>query len=252
MLRMRRRGCRIFVAATIAAGGLAPIVAARADRPALGRASDEATSALRREVAQLRRERELSVGKGFYLRLDAGRQRLTLMLQGVTLDDYATTSLAWGVPEVLFIDRRPAADWDLEAISKGRLDPERQRDRLEVVAPAPTLGELEHAAGASPAPPPVPKSAEEAYSVPSPYRIVFAEGVSLELRARGDGRRNRSLLRRLVDGAHLRLTDLGSALGVGSKDRVRLRVVLEAEDAAALYRSLPPDVGLIVVGLPPR
>ena len=31
---------------------------------------------------------------------------------------------------------------------------------------------------------------------------------------------------------------------------MRLRVTLEAEDAAALYRSLPPDVGLIVVGLP--
>ena len=27
---------------------------------------------------------------------------------------------------------------------------------------------------------------------------------------------------------------------------------LEAEDAASLYRSLPPDVGLVVVGLPER
>jgi hypothetical protein len=49
----------------------------------------------------------------------------------------------------------------------------------------------------------------------------------------------------------LRLSDLGSALGLGTRDRVRLRVTLAAEEAAALYRSLPPDVGLIVVGLPP-
>ena len=46
----------------------------------------------------------------------------------------------------------------------------------------------------------------------------------------------------------LRLSDLGSALGLGSKDRVRLRVTLEADDAASLYRSLPPDVGLVVIG----
>jgi hypothetical protein len=98
----------------------------------------------------------------------------------------------------------------------------------------------------------VPKSAEESYSVPSPYRIVFAEGVALEVRAKGHGGRNRSLFQRLADAVGLRLSDLGTALGLGAKERVRLRVTLEAEDAASLYRSLPPDVGLVVVGLPSR
>lgn len=213
---------------------------------------DPATRALEREVAQLRREREVSAGKGFYLRLDASRARLSLMLQGVALDDYAAAGLELGVPEVLFVDRRPRADWELASISAGRLEPERQRDRVEIIAPplASTAAEPRYAP--TPMPPPVPKSAEESYSVPSPYRIVFSEGVSLEVRSRGEGRRNRSLPRRLVDALGLRLSDLGSALGLGSKDRIRLRVTLEAEDAASLYRSLPPDVGLIVVGLPPR
>jgi len=98
----------------------------------------------------------------------------------------------------------------------------------------------------------VPKSAEELYSVPSPYRIVFAGGVSLEVRAKGHGGRNRSVFRRVADAVSLRLSDLGTAVGLGAKERVRLRVTLEAEDAASLYRSLPPDVGLIVVGLPAR
>jgi hypothetical protein len=226
--------------------------ASAAPGPAAGRAPDSATAALQRDVARLRRERELSAGKGFYLRLDAARQRLTLVLQGVALDDYGASGLELGVPEVLFIDRRPRADWDIEPISKGRLEPGRQRDRVEVVAPAPAEGEPQAAEGASPSPPPIPQSAEESYSVPSPYRIVFAEGVSLEVRARGDGRRNRSMLRRLVDAMGLRLSDLGSALGLGSRDRIRIRVTLEADDAASLYRSLPPDVGFIVVGLPPR
>ena len=88
--------------------------------------------------------------------------------------------------------------------------------------------------------------------MPSPYRIVFAEGVSLEVRSKGEGGRNRSVFRRFADALSLRLSDLGTALGLGAKERVRLRVTLEAEDAASLYRSLPPDVGLVVVGLPER
>jgi hypothetical protein len=232
------------------AAGAAQAVAA----PPAVRSSDPAARALQREVAQMRRERELSAGKAFYLRLDAARQRLALMLQGVKLDDYGTSGLELGVPEVLFIDRRPRSDWDLESMSMGRLEPGRQRDRVEFVAPTPSSAELRPGgeASPSPSPPPAPKSAEEVYSVPSPYRIVFGEGVSLEVRSRGEGRRNRTLLRRAVDAAGLRLSDLGSALGLGSKDRIRLRVTLEADDAASLYRSLPPDVGLIVVGLPPR
>ena len=88
--------------------------------------------------------------------------------------------------------------------------------------------------------------------MPSPYRITFAEGISLEVRAKGHGGRNRTIVQRLADATRLRLSDLASALGFGAKERVRLRVTLEPDDAAALYRSLPPDVGLIVVGLPPR
>jgi hypothetical protein len=232
------------------AATLAALLALAAEAASPERAPEAAPAALRHEVAQLRLERELSTGKGFYLRLDAGRKRLALMLQGVTLDEYEANGFELGVPEVLFVDRRPRRGWDTEAISKGRLDPERQRDRIEVVAPAPAPSGAQPAGGATPAPPPVPKSAEETVSVPSPYRIVFAEGVSVEVRSSGVGR-NRSWLRRQADALGLRLSDLSSALGLGTRDRVRLRVTLAAEDAAALYRSLPPDVGLIVVGLPP-
>jgi hypothetical protein len=245
-----------------AALGLSTLASAASPAPpGTAPADDPGTARLRREVAGLRVERDLAGGKGFYIRLDAPRQRLALMLQGVALDDYAANPVEWGVPEVLFVDRHPGADWDAAAFSKGRLEPERERDRLEVVAPPPTAspsppgGAEPRGTGpdaASPSPPPIPKSAEETYSVPSPYRIVFAEGVSLEVRARGHGGRNRSLFRRLADAVTLRVADLGTALGLGAKERLRLQVTLEAEDAASLYRSLPPDVGLVVVGLPSR
>ncbi len=238
---MRARRLLLSLAAALAVASAAS--PARPAPPAPVGADDPETARARREVERLRVERDLAAGKGFYLRLDASRHRLALMLQGVALDDYAASALEWGVPEVLFVDRTRGPDWDATAFSKGRLEPERERDRIEVVARPPT---------ASPSPPPIPKSAEEAYSVPSPYRIVFAEGVSLEVRARGHGGRNRSGFRRLADAVTLRFADLGTALGFGAKERLRLRVTLEAEDAASLYRSLPPDVGLIVVGLPGR
>lgn len=251
---MRARRRLLFVAAALAVAGVAN--AAPPKPPVSLPANDPGTSRVRREVERLRVERDLASGKGFYLRMDAPRHRLALMLQGVALDDYAAKQLEWGVPEVLFVDRHPGADWDAAAFSKGRLEPARERDRVEIVAPPPSASPAADAVapadGASPSPPPMPKSAEESYSVPSPYRIVFAEGVSLEVRSQGEGGRNRSALRRLADALSLRFSDLGTALGLGAKERVRLRVTLEAEDAASLYRSLPPDVGLVVVDLPQR
>ena len=246
---MRARMLPLSLAVT-----LATATAARPAPPTSAAADDPQTTRLRREVDQLRIERDIAGGKAFYLRLDASRHRLALMLQGVALDDYAADELEWGVPEVLFVDRKPGAGWDVAAFSKGRLEPERERDRIEIVAPppaaSPSPGSGPQEPAESPSPPPIPKSAEESYSVPSPYLIVFAEGVSLEVRAQGHGGRNRSIFRRLADAVTLRFDDLGTALGFGAKERVRLRVILGAEDAASLYRSLPPDVGLIVVGLP--
>ncbi len=240
-MRLRRFALTLALLAPIAAGG--------ATRTAPAKPEDPETARLRRQVERLRVERDLASGKGFYLRLDASRHRLALMLQGVALDDYAASALEWGVPEVLFVNRHPGADWDAAAFSKGRLEPQRERDRIEIVAPPPAVS-TPGAPTPEPSPPPIPKSAEESYSVPSPYRIEFAEGVSLEVRAKGDGGRNRSLFRRFGDAMGLRLSDLGTAVGLGARERVRLRVTLEAEDAASLYRSLPPDVGLVVIGLP--
>lgn len=205
--------------------------------------ADPQTEALRRETTLLRRELELAASAKFYLRLDAQRGSLALMLKGVVLDDYALVSLESASPRVLFVPRRPTQDWTLRSYSKGRLAPERERDRIEIVVAAP-------APEASPSPPAVPQTAEESYSVPSPFRIEFDEGLSLEIAAPGGAALNRSWLRRGGDRLRLRWRDWRAALSSGAADRVRLRAELAAADAAALYRSLPPDVALLVVGLP--
>jgi len=202
--------------------------------------------ALRREAALLKTQTTLASGERFYLRLDARTRRLALMLKGVVLDEYAVVALQQAVPQVVFFERRPQKDWDLRAISGGRLEPPREQDRIFIQAPKPVAG----ASSPPSTPPPIPRTAEEAYSVPSSFRVVFAEGPSLEVRTTGGGGRNRSLFRRLADRIARGLSDRAAALRRGASERVRLRVTLSPDDAASLYRSLPPDVGLIVIGLP--
>jgi hypothetical protein len=221
----------------------ASAAAANAAAAGVKPASDPRLRAPRRETAFLREQLELASGDRFYLRLDARSGRLALMLRGVILDEYAVLSLQQAVPRIVFFPVRPADDWDLRCFSRGRLEPARAEDRVEVEAPDP-------ANGASPPPPPIPKTAEETYSVPSAFRVAFAEGPSLEIRTTGGGGRNRSPLRRAVDAIGLAISDRGAALRSGARARVRLRVTLSPADAAALYRSLPPDVGLVAVGLP--
>jgi hypothetical protein len=204
---------------------------------------------LEREAAVLRAELDLARGKGFYLRLDARSRQLSLMLEGVSLQDHALDALETALPRVLFWKRPPPPGWDLQSWGGGRLDPERERDRREIVAPEPSPNG--GPATAEPSPPPIPPTAEEAYSVPARYRIVFAGGANIEVTAEGGGR-NRGLLQRAADAAALRIDDILSAIRASGPGRVRIRLRMSAESAAALYRSLPPDVGLVVVGLAPR
>jgi hypothetical protein len=152
--------------------------------------------------------------------------------------------LARGVPQIAFVRRGPRQDRELGVVSGGRLAPPRERDRIEILAPQPAQGA---GAGVSPAPPsapPVPPTAEESYSVPARYRILFEDGLSVEIRSSGEAL-NRGLLRRLVDVVTLWARDRADALGPGGSRRVRLRVELDAEDSARLYRSLPPALGLV-------
>jgi hypothetical protein len=114
------------------------------------------------------------------------------------------------------------------------MEPPRERDRLEIVAG----GDAATAAV-------VPPTAEESVSVPERWRVYFETGLSLEIRARG-GARNRGLLRRAGDRLALWRADW-SRVARGGVGRAWLRVELDPAAAAALYRSLPPDVSLILV-----
>jgi hypothetical protein len=220
------------------APAIALLVLAAAAAASAQPSADAASEALARANEKLRAELELARDDVFYLRLDPGRRVLELLLRGVVLGRYSTIAVERGTPRVAFWSRERRADWDGRCYSAGQLEPARERDRIELLAPA---GEP----ATAPSSPVAPPTAEESVSVPARWRVVFAEGLSLEVRS-PSGARHRGRRQRLGDVLSLWRADWQRATSRDAGDRVWLRVQLASQDAASLYRSLPPGVALVV------
>jgi hypothetical protein len=187
----------------------------------------------------LKQELELASGKDFYFILDPASAKLKMMLSGVTLHEYDVQQVAVGTPRLFFKRREPPAGWQDRVWRGGGLSPARERDRVEVVAG-------EESSGDEPSEPVVPPTAEEAVDVPMPYWIRFDGGFALEIRARDAGGEevvNEGPSSWLLSAAK----EVGASLGLPVRDRMRLVLYLSEEDAAALYRSAPPDVSFLAV-----
>jgi hypothetical protein len=260
-LRGNVRVATIGFAASLA---LAPAAAAS---PA---ASDQTTAAaLAARNAALRRELELAEGDAFYLLVDVDASVVQLMYKGATLRETPIVEAEIGEPRAR--RGREADSIDLYATwSGGALVPPRV-DVREVVVPPPVGGDAEsgdpdgssggaqgeflegeQAAGEDTEPEPepeveIPKLPEELYPVPPSYEIHFAEGLVVEVAraAAGDAenaqaRPRPGFLERLARWAR-RFT-----LSRPQGERVRLRLVMGSKDADLLFRSLPPDVKLLI------
>ncbi len=195
---------------------------------------------MQQSTSDLEREAELSAGQEFYLLLDPAAAELLLMLKGAELRRFPVLGLQIGYPRVAWSGRRDAGAWRGVIWSKGELDPPRMIDRIVINADAPGKGEAE------PEPPPIPKTAEELYRVPSRFHIRFSGGLSVEIRPR-EADANLGRFARAREWWTARWGDVTTALGIGDRDVVRLRVVLNPKDADSLYRSLPPAVRLLVL-----
>lgn len=194
---------------------------------------------LQRENAALERQIELAGGKEFYLVLDPAVPDLALMLRGAELHRYPVLAVSVGEPRVGFVRRGERAAWQGVVFSGGRLDPPRELDRLELTPPPPDAEGEQKAV--------IPPTPEEAYPVPLRYRIRFEGGPSIEVRPREADLTSRWA--RLTTWWGARWRDTLAALRPPEDELVRLRVTLAPEDANTLYRSLPPDVKLLVKAL---
>jgi len=196
-----------------------------------------ATVALQNDA--LRKELALAKGTDFYLLVDPVRRTLRLMLSGVVLEEYHLHDLAIGTFRAPF-QRSSALNPAGLLATQGALDPPRERDRFELVVGP---GETD-----PPPEPPVPPPAEEIYRIPPRYWIRYADGVAVEVRSREESRKaslKTLVLEHIWEPLRMALADLRNK----NRDKVRLLLEMSREDAAALYRVLPPDTKLLV--LPP-
>jgi hypothetical protein len=180
----------------------------------------------------------LAKGKEFYLLLDPGERTLQLMLKGALLQEYRVAGLEVGVPRVLYKTLASSSDWEGRVWDGGTLDPARALDRVEVQAPPPTPEGTELEVK-------VPPTPEEKYPVPARYHIRFTGGLSIEVRPPGTESK-RGFFDRLGSGLTAWWSDATDAAS-GGGDTVRLHVVLSKDDAASLYRALPPATKLLVI-----
>jgi hypothetical protein len=195
-----------------------------------GAASEDQKAELRTVLqgnAWLALQVELATPEGFYLVLDAGRKVLRLMYRGTLLREIPVLHIEVGRPRVLFI--AGARVRLAPAIRTGaRLDPPSSWQR-PVITPPPPGETVEQES--------IPPTPEEAFPAPPRYRIDYDGGFSVEIVSAG------APARRLRE----RLAGALAALGLADRDAVRLRLTLDAAEAGAVYRSLPPDTRLLVV-----
>ena len=82
--------------------------------------------------------------------------------------------------------------------------------------------------------------------MPGRYHIRYAGGLSVEVRPR-EADQSVGFVSRFTAALHVWWPDFRAALRKTPEDAVRLRLVMRPEDAASLYRALPPDTRLLVI-----
>jgi hypothetical protein len=197
---------------------------------------------LARNVDLLEKRNELASGDNFYVVLDPVHSKLVLMLKGAVLRDYAFVGLEVGGPRIAFRPRHLVEGWQGRIWSEGNLVPTREQDRIEIIppdasAPVDSTKQIE-----------LPPTPEEKYPVPHRYHVRYAGGLSLEVRPQTLDE-SVKLGTRVANAFKVWYRDFRTAVARQPEDVLRLRVVLSPQDAASLYRALPPDTRLLI--LPP-
>jgi hypothetical protein len=182
---------------------------------------------LLREDRQLRNLSALADSADFYLVLDLDQKELGLWYRGVPVREYTAHAIDLGRPGRFFHRARVSGEWYDQIWTDGKLDPVRHRTDE-------TLGATEDSTGFDPDW--VPMLPEELIISPDRYEIEFENGPVVEVVA--DSTQS-------GPGAWQGWVDRARAL---FSTRLRLRLTLDPEDAAELYRSLPPETELALRG----
>lgn len=168
----------------------------------------------------------------FYLVLDPQAGELDLVLGGVVMRSFEASDIRVATPRRFGASAPLPDDWHERVWTGAKIDPPHPGARTEIVQP-------ESTAEAEALIPPTP---EEAIPVPERFRVRFAEGLALEITGGVAEQKGELPPAELPSGFREKIRMLRE----GASDRVRVRVRLKPEDAAELYRSLPPGTDLVI------
>jgi hypothetical protein len=228
-------------------GALAALVLAV---PAWSCAADAPAVASRPAALQV--HLDLAASEQFLLVLDEAKPILSLSLGSVPLQHYAVLAVEKPLRRAFFRRLADAADPAGVAWRGGVQDPPRVRDRKELAyqqatdEPADPADPVAEGDETVQAPqfeaPKIPPTPEEAVPAPASWVLRYEDGPELWIQGVGDDGVP-SLPEALASGRMALLRDAWN----GRVPPARLRILMPMADAQALYRSLPPDVILLIV-----
>ncbi|MBK8165008.1 MAG: hypothetical protein IPK64_03475 [bacterium] len=211
--------------------GAAPGVAAEAEQPApavaRGPFAFPANPALKDWLAKAGTD-------SFFLVLDPVGGKLQLVLGGVIIRTFPVADLKVATPRRWGGATPLPEAWHERVWTGARIDPPHPGARTEIVGP-----EVGTASGEVLIPP----TPEEAIPVPSLYRVRFAEGLALEVTGGQAEQKGELPPNELPSG----LREKWRLLREGAPDLVRVRIRLEPEHYAEMYRSLPPGTDFVIL-----
>jgi hypothetical protein len=192
-------------------------------------------AALRARSAVLRERLAMAASDSLLLILDPDRATLALARGGATLREWPVAGVSAGRRRLGFGRGGDRSDWRTRVWSTARVDPPLSRDRRVIVSDDVTPPDLTGAVDW------IPPTPDEAVPTPPRFLVHYADGLGVEVVALGPegSHRPRGLLRRLVLAAREMLPV--------SWDRYRVRVLMPAAAAGALYRSFPAGAAFVAV-----
>jgi hypothetical protein len=218
-----------LVAVCLGLAGSAVALRQAEDAPASPAAFLAAREAVLRERLALARTDTLQ------LVLDPESGTLTLARGGTTLREWPVTEVEAGRRRLGFGRGPERADWRVHAWRGGTVDPPVRVERRVIVTDDSLPPDL---TGAVDWIPPTPEEA-----VPTPLRFVvhYPDGLGVEVVAQGHGDARR------LRGLPQRLRFLVREMMPRRWDRYRVRLVMPAAEAGALYRSFPSGAVFLAV-----
>lgn len=170
----------------------------------------------------------------FYLMLYPQAGKLDLILGGVVMRSFEATDIGVATPRRFGKAAPLPADWHERIWTGAVIDPPHPGARTEIVQPENTEEAAKEAL--------IPPTPEEAIPVPELFRVRFAEGLAMEITGGVAEQKGELPPAELPRGFREKIRMLRE----GAPDLLRVRVRLKPEDAAELYRSLPPGTDLMI------